>query len=285
MASESEGSPVTTSSDVWACAACRSINNKRAGRCYRCYTPRAAAAMALADVPVVGALPAVPVLNPYRGSGLRAWLVTGALVALAIILGAYWWHAHDALGTTDHDGALTGYIITLFAAVAATLFAYATWISRVVDNLPALGLGYSRVTPRTAFFETLILGRNILTLRGRMVEVLDKVDPAGRGTSMVAAASIALMGPPIAAVVVWRVNIFLPLHERTTNLANVALAGFGVQMVGFALAIALIWRVERRCRALHRAMAAEAPVVTPAQWTIGQTSAMAMGGTRSTDRA
>ena len=287
MASESEGSPVTTSSDVWACAACRSINNKRAGRCYRCYTPRAASGMALADVPVVGALPAVPVLQSYRSSGLRAWFVTAALVVFAIILGAYLWHLHEvtaAAASDSRDEALTGFIGILFAAVGVTLFAYATWISRVVDNLPAIGLGYSRVTPRAAFFEPLIVGRNLLTLRGRMVEVLGKVDPAGRGTSMVAAATIALMGPPIVAVV-WRFDYFLLLRDRYVVITNIAVVGFGVQVVGFALAIALIWRVERRSRALYLAMAAGASAETPAPGTLSQTPAMAMGGRRSIDPA
>jgi hypothetical protein len=40
--------------DGWACANCRSLNERRASRCYRCRTPRDVGSVAPAEMPTVG---------------------------------------------------------------------------------------------------------------------------------------------------------------------------------------------------------------------------------------
>ena len=132
-------------------------------------------------------------------------------------------------------------------------------------HLPAIGLGYSRVTPRTAFLEPLIVGRNLLTLRGRIAEVLEKVDPAGRGHGILAAATIALVLPLVPMTIV-RLSFFRTIHDRAMDISTIGLVGFGVQVVGFILGIALIWHVERRCRA----MASGTPVAGTTRGAVGQ---------------
>src|SRR4029077_5959627 len=94
------------------------------------------------------------------------------------------------------------------------LVAYGAWISRVVDNLPALGAGYSRVSPRTAFIEPLIVGYNVISLPARVGEVLRKLDHTNRGQAIIAAAFLAFTGPLVAIFVFYRFSRFFANRDE-----------------------------------------------------------------------
>ena len=260
------------SDEMWACTACRSINAKRSDRCYRCFTPRAAAGVAPTELPTIGHAAPPPIAGRYRDSRIRALLVSMAVVMAAVSTGAIWWMLHEAgqalsAGADDAAGSIMDQSGTIFAwwlvSVGITLVAYGAWISRVVENLPALGLGYSRVSPRTAFFEPLIVGFNMASLPARVGEVLRRLDHSRRGEGIIAAAYVAFIAPLLVMLLFNRAAFFFtPRTERYADMTTIGLIGFGVQAIGFALVIVLIWHVERRCRERAAAVAGRAPAAT-----------------------
>ncbi len=253
-----------TGNDVWACSACRSLNGKRSDRCYRCFTPRTELGMAPTALPTVGPSAPPPVSTRFRSSHVRALLLSMAVVMLMISTGAVWWLIHEAsqaisAGSDDVAGVILDegrpILIWWLVSTGVALLLYAAWISRVVENLPALGAGYSRVSPRIAFLEPLIIGYNVISLPARVGEVLRRIDRPGRGQGLVAAIFFALVGPLLVIALFTRLTfLFTSRTDRLANITTIGLVGFGVQAVGFLLIIVLIWHVERRCRQRYEEM-------------------------------
>jgi hypothetical protein len=130
-----------------------------------------------------------------------------------------------------------------------TLVAYAAWIRGVVANLPALGLGYSRVSPQMAFIEPLIPGFNIYALPARVGEVLRKLDEKGPGLPLLGLAFILVIGAPLAAAVLIRVSReFETTGDFLRTSGFTLFLAFTVQAVGIAIGLYLVWMVERLAR-------------------------------------
>ena len=256
---------MTTESEYWACRVCRSINPRRSGRCYSCHTPREAAGVAPTDLPTTG--PAAPIVHTgtYRSTETLAVVVTlAATVFIVASLGATYmlWQVAELRRGGDRAASdqLFADMTPLFALAPVVgviaLLAYAAWIRGVVTNLPALGLGYSRVSPQMAFLEPLIPGFNLYAMPARVGEVLRKLDEKGPGVPLLGLAFILVIGAPLVAAVLIRVSSefesggdFLRTSGFTLFLA------FTVQAVGLAIGLYLIWMVER----LARSRAAEPP--------------------------
>lgn len=176
--------------------------------------------------------------------------MTGALGALLFWLVMYPTLAGISRG--DDAGATRAFdegralLLAFVAAGGVTLILWSAWISRVVDNLPALGAGWPRVGPQMAFFELFIPGRNFYALPARVREVLILLDPAGRGQLLVGATWVAMFVPWFIGALVF--NILVRTIGQRRELVgifdNVFAFASVMTSVGIVLAVALIARVE-----------------------------------------
>jgi hypothetical protein len=259
---------MTADTEYWACRVCRSINTRRANRCYSCHTPREAAAVNPADLPTTGAAPPVVHTGTYQSSEMRAVLATVAVIAF--VLGTLastllLWQVGSLRGAGERPASdeLFAGIIPLLALVPVfgilSLVAYASWISRVVSNLPAIGLGYSRVSPTMAFMEPLIPGFNLYALPARLGEVLKKLDEKGSGLPLLGLAAILFIGPAIVAAVAIRISREFETTGDFLHTSGFTLfLAFVFQAIGLLIGVYLMWQVERMARAR-----ADAPAGTP----------------------
>ena len=259
-------------SEPWVCRYCRSVNTGRANRCYRCHTPREVALASPEELTVHHEESIPEVAGVYRSSELRAVGLTIAtfVLVLGTILGLWVAVQVDQLrlaGQADAADELVAEWLPVLATLpllsALALLSYALWISRLVANLPALGLGYSRVSPRWAFYEPFIPGRNLYSLPARTAEVIRKLDERARDNLLIGLAWALVVAPiPLFAILVR----FAYYAGSTADFLEIAGFGapvvFAFQSVGLVVALIVVWRVE----ALQRARAAthDAAVATRA---------------------
>jgi hypothetical protein len=248
-------------SELWVCRYCRSVNGARADKCYRCHTPREVA-LAKPEELTVHREESIPeATGVYRSSELRAVALTVATFALilATVLGLWIAVQVDQLRLAGQDDAANQLLADRVAVLvsgpvlsALALITYALWISRLIANLPALGLGYSRVSPRWAFYEPFIPGRNLYSLPARAAEVIRKLDERAHDNVLIGLAWALVVAPIPLFAIVARIAYYF---GSTADL--LAIAGFGApvvfafQSVGLLIALIVVWRVE----ALQRAKA------------------------------
>lgn len=253
--------------DMWACGSCRSVNNGKSNRCYSCHAPRAVVAVAAGEMPTLGKTVAAPAEHPYRSARLRALLASGLILAAAVISLILWWYEFRLVGALLAEDDVQ--IIELLAETSTQLFLvawvpiavaglimWAAWISRMMDNLPALGLGYPQVTPTMAFVENFLPGFNIFRMPARIREVTRKLQPNG-DQGLIAVAWLALFGSWLIARVATLVIVFTikPIEGRLQ--ASVVIDGIVavVGLVGYLLVILIIVRTERMAEARAREQA------------------------------
>jgi hypothetical protein len=244
--------------ELWACRVCRSINSRRSNRCYSCHTPREAAEVKPADMPTIGAMPAIVHTGTYQSTETRAVMATVAVAAF--VLGTLastflLWQVGSLRGAGERQASedLFNGITPILALVPVlgviALLAYAFWISRVVSNLPALGLGYSRVSATMAFIEPLIPGFNLYAMPARLGEVLKKLDEKGNGLPLLGLAAILFIGPAIVAAVAIRLSReFETTGDFLRTSGFTLFLAFVFQAVGLLIGVYLIWQVERMAR-------------------------------------
>ncbi len=130
------------------------------------------------------------------------------------------------------------------------LVLYAAWISRVVDNLPALGAGYSSVGATMACFEPLIPGLNLYALPARAGEVIRKMETGSRGLALIGLGWILGFGPVAIGAWVLRFGRFTETGaELLRTIGLTLLAMFAFQATALVIGLFVIWHVERLCRA------------------------------------
>lgn len=252
-----------TIAEGWICGACRSVNKPGHVRCYHCHTPRVVAQVDPETLPVSGTVPEVAEapLPPYESSDSLAVLartlvlLAGAAVFLAGVLGAIVIEALVEEGTAAALGGLTllGVLnILQVALILAALVAWAAWLSRVVTNVPAVGLGYPSATPRSAFLENFIPVVNLLRVPSIVRDVTSRLDATGRGEALMVATWLCLVGGTIApSILAWTLQqlfYVLPLDIlavlRISSIASQI--GAGLQVAGTFFLVLLIGWVERR---------------------------------------
>lgn len=149
----------------------------------------------------------------------------------------------------------------------ATLF-FAAWLSRVVMNIPALGGGMPKTSPRRAFIYTLIPIVNLWKVPGIVQDAVYRVDPQGGGFFMVLVAWIGLVGSTLAGFVAQFVLGALLIEDLNRAETSQAMSqsfwrifdlGMVVQVaqdllvaMGSLLLVVVIARVELRSHARDR---------------------------------
>ena len=273
--------------EPWICGSCRSLNQASASRCYKCRTPRALVEADPTRLVVAGeghsaAVAAVTkaaqtaAIGGYRDSWLLSILAQGLLVAtgimavLATVAGADVWHlvfegGDDAAGGITMTPAVVLSLV-VWVVAAATLLAWAGWLSRVVDNVPKVGLGWPNVTPSAAFIENFLPGWNLYRVPAIVRDVLHRLEPQnGRGEMLLVAAWLGLVGGVVMPRTVRAAAGFL--FESPADFASVhavlGQVGLGLTLVGIAFLILLIRRVEDEMQAAADKIA-ETPQLQPA---------------------
>jgi hypothetical protein len=257
---------VKTEDDFWACSQCRSINPIKADRCYSCHTPREAAAVKPTEMPLSSKTAPLVVTETFRSSEGRAVVATFAMVLFilgtAVAVWMYWSIVDLRLeGEADSADRLLTERVPFFALAAvlgvAAFVAYGAWISRVVANLPALGVGYSRVSPTMAFIEPLLPGVNLYSLPTRAAEVVRRLDGGTGPLVLIVIAWFLAVGPAAVSVWIFRVAYLAESDvDRLRTIAATAVGLFAFQALSIALALVVIWRIEALCRARAAALPA-----------------------------
>ncbi len=260
-----------SAADIWICNVCRSINPISANRCYRCHTPIQIAA-AKPDQLTVHQQPKeahTEVVGTYRSTETLAALVT--VTAVAFILATFLaliatYAVNDIRANESREAADALFQQRLLLFIPAPVFGvlgllvYAAWIRRVVENLPALGLGFSRVSPTMAFVEPLIPGFNLYAIPARIAEVIQKLGGHLYATALIGLAWILVIGPALILVYVARFTRFLGTGAELARVTSIgAIAVFVFQAIALVLMLVVLWQVEKLLRAKAAAMPAKAP--------------------------
>ena len=251
-----------TEDDFWACSVCRSINPLRSDRCYSCHTPKAVAGASLAEIsmaPTGQAKVLPPPAEPFRSSENRAVILTVATVLFILGAAVAIWVSWSVVGLradgkgTQADQLLAQRLPILAAAPAlglVALLAYAAWISRVVENFPAMGLGYSRVSPRMAFIEPLIPGFNLIAMPARMSEALSKLEGGLFGQALLGIAVLLVVTPVVISTVVLRASLFVATTWERAYVGTIMSMIIAVCLgIAFLIGLVVVWQVEGLCRA------------------------------------
>lgn len=257
-----------SASDIWVCGRCRSINPLSRGRCYRCNTPIEVAAAKPEDLTFEHKEVAPEPTGVFQSSETRAVIVSIATVAFILsTLTALWinWSATDLRAGGEPAAArdlLSSQLPLLALApitAAIAVVAYAFWIRRVVENLPALGVGYSRVSPSWAFFEPMIPGFNLYALPTRMAEAIEKLGPHPWAVPVLGLALILAFGPPVVAGVLLRfTGLFGTGSELRIALASGLILVFVCQSIALIIGLVILWQVEGLQRRKHEALGSPA---------------------------
>jgi hypothetical protein len=206
--------------DVWVCSTCHSLNRERSTVCYKCGGPREQSTGEGEGLRPARAIQA-RLVSGYRSSlelamlaGFLILVVVGieiyttvlersATTALTTLLdriaagGAFDERSFDVAFAEMDRLALPG-----LAAAVAALFAFATWLSVVVGNVPGLGGGEPSVTRLGTFIWAVIPVVNLRRIPKIIQEVLYRLDPRAGGVFLVGLAWIGLVGSWIVARIV-----------------------------------------------------------------------------------
>jgi hypothetical protein len=250
------------------------VNEFKTQRCYKCRTPRELAEADVSQLITAGAgasearmtaaaTARTAALGGYRSSDARAGLTqcllvaTAALAVLASVVGADYIGSvliGDTNAVREDEPVVVAVGLSALAAAALTLISWAAWLSRVVDNLPKIGLGWPNVSPRQAILENFLPGWNLFRVPAILRDVVMRLEPAGgRGNMLIAVAWLGLVGGlvlPYAAR--WFRLAPLPTAERVHATVIVGQVALGVTIAGIAFLIMLIRHIEAGMRATAR---------------------------------
>jgi hypothetical protein len=253
-----------SASDIWVCGRCRSINPLSSGKCYRCHTPIEVAAAKPEELSFEHKEVAPVPTGVFRSSETLAVAVSIATVAFILAtFFALWtnWTATDlrANGEAQAAGALLGERLPLLALApifgVAALVSFGGWIRRVVENLPALGLGYSRVTPTWAFFEPLIPGFNVYAIPARLGEAITKLGGHAAAMPLLGLAIILAFGPAIVVGFLLRFTGMFGTGDDLRQALSIGLIlVFACQAIALVIGLVVVWQIEGMARRKHESL-------------------------------
>jgi hypothetical protein len=254
-----------SASDIWVCGRCRSINPLSRGKCYRCNTPIEVAAAKPEELSFVHHEAPPEPTGTYQSSESRAVFVSIATVGFILAaLVALWinWSVVDLRASGEGDAArqlladrLPVMALAPVLAVVA-LVAFGLWIRRVVENLPALGVGYSKVSPTWAFFEPLIPGFNLYAIPTRMAEAIQKLGGNAVAMPLLGLALILAFAPAVGAAFLLRfTGLFGTGAELRLATATGLILVFVCQTIALLIGLVVLWQIEGMARSKHVALA------------------------------
>ena len=252
--------------DIWVCGRCRSVNPLSRSRCYRCSTPIEIAAARPEDLSVAHQEQAPEPTGEFRSSETYAVAVTvGAVAFIFATLLALWTNWSATQLRDGGDPVAAAQLVSdrlpmlLLAPVTAflALVAFGAWIRRIVENLPALGAGYSRVSPTWAFFEPLIPGFNVYAIPTRMAEAITKLGGHPSAMPLLGLAIVFAFGPAVVVAFLLRfTRLFGTGAELREAIAIGLIVVFVAQAIAIAIGLVVVWQIEGMCRAKHETLAA-----------------------------
>ena len=244
--------------DVWVCGQCRSVNQARDARCYACHTPRSVGAVDPLKLSVTSSAPVVsgPIGTYQSTIGLA--LLTSLLIVVAVgasvlesvlaISALQPASGADPAPTDAQVGTVSAAFVLMLGAAALALLAWATWLSRAVANLPALGVGFGRTSPPFVFVESLIPLYNVYQIHRIVADILRRIRPSPRDTWAILSAWIPLVFSILVSYFATRVALFFSGDTRIDVVVFGREIAVGLQIVAGLFLVALIWRVEQRMR-------------------------------------
>jgi hypothetical protein len=270
--------------DIWVCATCNSVNRQRSSSCYKCHAPQAQATGAMADHRIEAAVIQRTAAR-YRSSWLLFFVASSLIAAVAVfgivlLIASFadvpWYREQItaiANGAPLNEAALdaraarlSGPGLAHFVLAALALLAFATWLSRVISNIPVLGGGTPGTTPTKAFIYPLIPIWNLIKTPGMIQDALYRLDPQAGGFFMVLIAWIGLVGSWLVSFIAgWVLSAMLVgdiLDAETPAAAGDAFTRYfdnnvavdiatSLMVAGGAIVLILVMaRIERRAR--HR---------------------------------
>jgi hypothetical protein len=257
----------------WVCGNCRSINQPRENRCYRCRTPRDIGEADPEAMPVSGQVPrreSAGAIAPYRSTASLSQLAQVLIIVTIGVVGAtglvlFLGRLNAAAGqapTVLGMDAFLPFTILQVVVVAATLVVWGMWLSRVVANVPALTGEFPNVPPSFVFLQTLVPVANLYWIPSILRDVMTKVGAGTRGEMLMVGAWLALVG----AILLPRLNIFArliapELGDALENIAIIGLVAIVLQAIGGVLLVLLTQHIESV--AASRAAGAPPPPVVP----------------------
>lgn len=255
-----------SASDIWVCSNCRSINPLSRGKCYRCNTPIEVAAAKPEDLSFAHQEVAPEPTGVFRSSESLAVIVSVSVVAFILATLVALWINWTATELRASDGlaasrALLGERLPVIALApifgVIALVAFGAWIRRIVENLPALGVGYSRVSPTWAFFEPLIPGFNLYAVPARMGEAIQKLGPHPSAMPLLGLALILAFGPPVVVGVLLRFTGFFGTGaDLRAAIAIGLILVFICQAIALLIGLVVLWMIEGLQRSKRASIAA-----------------------------
>jgi hypothetical protein len=259
---------VKSVADIWICNVCRSINPISSNRCYRCHTPIEIAAAKPGEL-AVHQPPReahTEIVGTFRSTETLATLVTVTAVAFILATFLALWTVYTvndlrvAEGRAAADALFQQRLLFIVPAPligVLALLCYALWIRRAIDNLPALGLGFARVSPNWAFVEPLIPGFNIYSIPARIAEVIQKLGGHLYATALIGLAWILIVFPAVGLAYLARFTRFLGTGADLLRVTSIgAIVVFAFDAVALGLMLVVIWQVEKLLREKAAAVAA-----------------------------
>lgn len=257
--------------DVWICGRCRSINSAGSGRCYKCFVPRTISEARPEDLPL-HRTDAPLIVGAFRSTRARAFLltvttvvfivVTSVEIAIVYLANDAWLAGEQSRSDSLRAVALPGLAgLTAGAAVVAML-AYAWWVHRAIQNLPALGLGYVRVSPGWAVIEALIPGVNLVAIIAHLARIAQKLEIMSTTFPLMGLAGLLMFAPAGAAIWVLRAErVFGTGADFFRSLSITIAVLFALAALGLVLLLFVVWEIEATFR--ERAATAEGRPVGP----------------------
>ena len=238
--------------EMWICGDCRSTNNARDKRCYRCRVPRATSEMTEATLAtnVAEAQETRTVLAAATRLGVRyraSWpvaLVTGVLILGTTGLDVL--RTRDAMALVTADGVQAAsqaqlqsslnLAIAYFVGYVASGIFWSLWMAILVTNVPALTARWPSHGPLGAFFALWIPFIGLIRPFSIVKQVTTLLGGGARAGLLVIAWWVAFLGSFYLPSIV----VFLRALDRDDTTVGGALTTGSVTRIGVVIIAAIL---------------------------------------------
>jgi hypothetical protein len=269
--------------DIWVCGNCQSINRQRNKKCYKCGADQEKAATGDMATHRQEQAIATRTVVKFRSSSALGFATAVLLLVMAGVTVAkipamfdVYQFTNDQLDVVASTGSparaasialieSVGPILILSIVVPIlTLLFFASWLSRVVANVPALGGGVPNTSPAQAFISTLIPIVNLKTVPGTVQDVMYRLDPKAGGLFMLGLAWVGIVGSFIVSFIAgWYLDLRMRFDTQGAESISdfvatlrgllwpallIDIATTAMIAIGSVILILIVVRIERRSR-------------------------------------